>query len=107
MRAFRLLLRAALVASVWLLGCGGKQEPADEGEDCYRDSDCKPGLVCVPAGDSARVCSSDLTGLESNVEAPPMPMPPTAGTGGTDASGGDPTAGSGATGATGATGGSG
>jgi hypothetical protein len=71
---------------VAVCACGGEQEPAGEGADCYRDADCKPGLVCVPAGD-ARQCSSDTTGLESTVEAPPMPEPPTEpppeGTGGT------------------------
>jgi hypothetical protein len=54
--------------------CGGKQEPGEAGDDCYRDADCKPGLICAPAGD-ARQCSNDLTGLESTVEGAPMEMP--------------------------------
>ena len=106
------------LAAGWL-GCGGKQDPAGEGEDCYRDSDCQPGLVCVPAGDT-RHCSSDTTGLVSTVETPPMEMPPgtgaTGGTGAAAAGGADPGVGganggndpgSGATGGTnsGATGG--
>jgi hypothetical protein len=57
------------------VGCGGKQEPGEAGDDCYRDADCKPGLICAPVGES-RQCSSDLTGLESTVETPPAAMPP-------------------------------
>jgi len=43
------------------------------GEDCYRDEDCKIGLVCVatPAPSGPRVCSNDVTSLASTVEAPP------------------------------------
>lgn len=73
MRGPRYRLWASL--GLVLLACGGEQEPAGEGADCYRDSDCKPGLVCVPSGET-RTCSSDTTGLESTVEAPPMPEPP-------------------------------
>jgi hypothetical protein len=55
--------------------CGGKQEPGELGDDCYRDADCKPGLVCVPLGEG-RQCSNDVSGLASNVEgAPPMEAP--------------------------------
>ncbi|HEY3500650.1 MAG TPA: hypothetical protein VGK73_38420 [Polyangiaceae bacterium] len=89
------------LAVAWLASCGGKQEPAGEGEDCYRDSDCKPGLVCVPSGE-ARKCSADTTGLVSTVDAPPMQMPP--GAGGTMDGAGGVTAGTGAEPATGGSG---
>jgi hypothetical protein len=61
------------------VACGGPQEPAEEGENCYRDADCKAGLVCVaPAGTKERTCSSDIGGLVSQVVQPPpdagMPM---------------------------------
>jgi hypothetical protein len=54
-------------------GCAGKQTGGELGEDCYRDEDCKVGLVCVatPAPSGPRVCSSDVTGLASSVPGPP------------------------------------
>jgi len=55
-----------------LFGCGGPQEPAEEGEGCYRDADCKTGLVCVAAaGAKERTCSKDIGGLVSQVVQPP------------------------------------
>jgi len=68
-------LLGALLAVLVVAACGGKQDPGNEGDDCYRDADCKPGLVCVPAGET-RKCSSDTTGLESSVEMPPAEMMP-------------------------------
>lgn len=55
--------------------CGGPQEPGAAGDECYRDADCKAGLVCVPDG-SRRSCSNDVSGLVSRVEGPPIMMPP-------------------------------
>ena len=60
---------AAVAAA--LLGCAGKQDPAGIGKDCYRDEDCKPGLVCVANAANNRVCSNDVTGLASEVAGPP------------------------------------
>ena len=59
--------------ALWAAGCGGPQEPAEEGADCFRDADCKPGLVCVPNSSGARTCSDDISGLVSQVEQPPPP----------------------------------
>lgn len=63
------------------LGCAGKNTGGEMGEDCYRDEDCKVGLVCVatPAPAGPRVCSNDVRSLASSVEGPPAP-PPDAGT---------------------------
>jgi hypothetical protein len=69
--AMRLGLAVPLVVAV---ACGGPQEPAEEGESCYRDADCAAGLVCVPFPDG-RVCSKDIRGLISMVEGPPPPPP--------------------------------
>jgi hypothetical protein len=76
----------ALVALTLLsaFACGGPQEPGEEGETCYRDADCKVGLVCVPNGNE-RNCSKDIGGLVSQVDRPP----PDAGTPMDDA-GGEP-----------------
>ena len=67
--------RHARVLGLALLGaaCAGKQTGGAMGEDCYRDEDCKIGLVCVatPAPSGPRVCSNDVTSLASTVEAPP------------------------------------
>ena len=56
--------------------CGGPQEPGSAGDECYRDADCKSGLVCVPDG-SRRACSNDVSGLVSMVEGPPVVEMPT------------------------------
>ncbi|HVR19067.1 MAG TPA: hypothetical protein VMS65_05210 [Polyangiaceae bacterium] len=68
----RAVTRAGFVAVgvVTAFACGGPQEPAEEGEDCYRDADCKLGLVCVPQG-SSRKCSDEIGGLISQVPQPP------------------------------------
>jgi hypothetical protein len=68
-RALRALAMAG--AAVLLpLACGGPQELLDAGATCFRSDDCKAGLACVPAspGASRRVCSSDLTGVVSEVD---------------------------------------
>jgi len=67
----------ALVPVLALVACGGPQDPAGEGESCYRDADCQLGLVCVPNGDS-RACSKNIAGLVSEVDRPEPP--PDAGT---------------------------
>ena len=65
--------RAGLGVSLLLaVACGGPQEPAGEGESCYRDADCAHGLVCVP-GNEGRHCSKEIGGLVSQV---PRPEPP-------------------------------
>jgi hypothetical protein len=56
--------------------CGGPQEPGGAGDECYRDADCKSGLVCVPNGNQ-RACSNDVSGLVSMVEGPPVVEMPT------------------------------
>ncbi len=53
------------------LGCAGSQEPAGMGKDCYRDEDCKVGLVCVANAARNRVCTNDVTSLDSSVPGPP------------------------------------
>ena len=74
-------LRAAMQAGlagivVAAVACGGPQEPAGEGEDCYRDADCQVGLVCVPTTGGARACSKNISGLVDQVVTPPPPEPP-------------------------------
>lgn len=56
-----------------VVACGGNQEDGAAGSDCYRDADCKAGLVCVANAAGARVCSNDTTPLVSQVEGPPAP----------------------------------
>jgi hypothetical protein len=60
-----------VVVVLGLLGCAGKQDPAGLGHDCYRDDDCKDGLVCVANSAGNRVCSNDVTSLASTVDGPP------------------------------------
>lgn len=53
--------------------CGGPQDPGKLGATCFRDDDCKAGLICVaPTGETDRVCSDDPTPLISNVDGPPV-----------------------------------
>ncbi len=59
------------VVVVLVFGCAGKQDPAAAGQDCYRDDDCKDGLVCVASASGNRVCSKDVTSLASEVQGPP------------------------------------
>lgn len=58
--------------------CGGPQEPGGAGDDCYRDADCKSGLVCVQIpNENRRSCSNDVSSLVDMVEGPPLvEMPP-------------------------------
>jgi hypothetical protein len=59
--------------------CGGPQEPGGAGDECYRDADCKAGLVCVRAtSGSQRHCSNDVSSLVGMVEGPPIVEEPPA-----------------------------
>jgi hypothetical protein len=86
MKAMDCLLGAARRAGIWastllvlgLVACGGPQEPAGEGESCYRDADCEHGLACVANAARERKCSRDVSSLVDQVEGPPPP--PDAGT---------------------------
>jgi hypothetical protein len=66
-------LLAGLVAGFASVGCAGPQEPGAAGTTCYRDSDCKAGLICVANMAGSRVCSDDVSGLVGQVEGPPAP----------------------------------
>jgi len=50
---------------IWLYACGGPQEGAGAGSECFRDADCVEGLICVE-----HACSNDVDGLVSTVEGP-------------------------------------
>lgn len=58
--------------------CGGPHEPGGAGDECYRDADCKSGLVCVRAATgNQRHCSNDVSSLVGMVDGPPVvEMPP-------------------------------
>jgi hypothetical protein len=64
--------------------CGGPQEVGEDGTQCFRDDDCTYGLVCaVPAGGEGKVCTTDVSGLVSETDAPvPASTAGMAGTGG-------------------------
>jgi hypothetical protein len=64
----------------WLLlvwgaaACGGPQKAGKKGAVCFRDDDCALGLVCVaPEGTTARVCTDDVGGILSEVDAGTTP----------------------------------
>jgi hypothetical protein len=62
-----------LVGSLVGLACAGHQEPGGAGAACYRDGDCKAGLICVADAAGTRLCSDDVSSLVGTVEAPPAP----------------------------------
>jgi hypothetical protein len=77
-----------IVLVVGVLACAGKQEPGGMGQDCYRDEDCKIGLICVPdAAGKNRKCGNDVKGLESMVDGPPDAGVPATDSGPTGAGG--------------------
>jgi len=62
-----------VVLALLVPACAGKQSGGAMGEDCYRDEDCKVGLVCVPSppGSTDRKCSNNVKSLASSVDGPP------------------------------------
>jgi hypothetical protein len=49
---------------VWALSaCSAQPTLQGEGGRCFQVADCKPGLVCVPQSNQARICSGDLSSL--------------------------------------------
>ncbi|MBE7480886.1 MAG: hypothetical protein HS104_13010 [Polyangiaceae bacterium] len=94
--AWRALGAAVFLGAFWLpASCGGPQEQAGLGGECYRADDCQTGLVCING-----VCSNDLTGIVSTVDGPAGDAPPAEagpdGSGGAAGAGGAPTGGGGA-----------
>jgi hypothetical protein len=65
LRRFYLLGPLPLLFAMALARCGGPQQGEASGGECFRDADCKEGLVCV-----AGACSSDVDSLVSIVEGP-------------------------------------
>ena len=67
-------LHAVLLAFAVAASCGGPQEPAGFGEECFRDDDCQTGLVCVGIeSPSDRICTNQVNGLVSMVPGPEAP----------------------------------
>src|SRR5690606_25201470 len=64
-RGFVLLCWPALLVFAVSIGCGGPQKGEGSGGECFRDADCKEGLVCVDGE-----CSSNVDSLVSVVEGP-------------------------------------
>lgn len=59
-----------LLLAICAAACGGPQKAGKSGSVCFRDDDCVLGLVCVaPEGSTDRVCSDDVTGIISEVDA--------------------------------------
>jgi hypothetical protein len=48
-------------------GACSPQQGAPSGTQCFTADDCATGLACVPKG-SSRICSSNLTGLETEID---------------------------------------
>jgi len=72
-RSGRVAAFGLVVLATLGVACAGKQSGGGMGEDCYRDEDCKVGLVCVanPPNSNDRKCSNDVKSLASSVDGPP------------------------------------
>jgi hypothetical protein len=55
------------VGALAALSCSNSTGVAAGGQ-CFQAIDCAPGLVCIPMG-STRVCSSNLTSIETELDA--------------------------------------
>jgi hypothetical protein len=66
----RMLVLGGQVA-LCTLACGGPQQLGPSGSVCFRADDCQAGLACVPQakGSTKHVCSADLSGIVSMVDA--------------------------------------
>lgn len=73
-RSSRWVLAAALsgfaVAGLGLLACSSSPKLVGAGGECFQATDCEPGLICAPQKKGPRVCSSDLTGVQSTEPGP-------------------------------------
>ena len=99
-------LVGAAGALLWLLSsgasCGGPQEQAGLGEDCFRADDCQEGLFCFDGK-----CESDPNKIVNTIDGPAGPPPESGAGGAAGAAGAGGVAGAGATGGTGGVAGSG
>ena len=60
---------ALAVPAVVLGACNASPKLSAAGGACFQATDCEDGLVCVPQKDGSRVCSSDLSGIQTTEEA--------------------------------------
>jgi hypothetical protein len=67
----RLVAPVAIIAA--LSACSTKAKLISEGGDCLQATDCADGLVCVPQNDGRRICSNDLSGVQTIEEAAAPP----------------------------------
>jgi hypothetical protein len=65
-------LGAAAAATV-ITACGTKAKLVAQGGDCLQVTDCADGLVCVPQDNGKRICSNDLSSVQTteDAQAPP------------------------------------
>jgi hypothetical protein len=62
-----------LAIALALSACSSKAKLIAQGGECLQATDCVDGLVCVPQQDGRRICSNDLSGVQSIEEAGPPP----------------------------------
>jgi hypothetical protein len=68
-RAFWLLAGAAASAAIAIVACSASPKLAGMGETCLQATDCADGLVCIPQKGGSRVCSNDLSSIQTTEEA--------------------------------------
>jgi hypothetical protein len=63
----------AAAAATLLAACGTKAKLVAQGGDCLQATDCADGLVCVPQDNGKRICSNDLSSVQTteDAQAPP------------------------------------
>jgi hypothetical protein len=62
-------LVAPFALALALFGCSTKAKLLGQGGECLQATDCVDGLVCVPQNDGHRICSNDLSGVQSTEDA--------------------------------------
>ena len=63
------LLAPLTIALALSSACSTKAKLIAQGGDCLQATDCEDGLVCVPQDDGRRICSNDLSGVQTIEEA--------------------------------------
>jgi hypothetical protein len=66
------IVAAGVASLVWvaiLAACSTSAKLVGNGGDCFQAVDCEQGLVCAPQKNGKRICTGDLTGVQSNLPA--------------------------------------
>jgi hypothetical protein len=66
------ILAVGVVTFGWvavLAACSTSAKLVGNGGECFQAVDCEQGLVCAPQKNGSRICTGDLTGVQSTLPA--------------------------------------